>query len=383
MADLTLTLLGGFEATRTTGALLSLPTKKAQALLVYCALRPGRAQQREHLATLLWAETAQAQARNSLRQTLFVLRTALRGKLSTALRIEASTVATDPAVVEADVLRFEGLVAERSPQALEQAAALYRGDLLEGFVVDSEPFEQWLFQERERLRDMATEVLARLLRHQTGEGRTEAAIQTARRLLSLDPLQEAVHRVVMRLHAQAGRRQAAVRQYETCLRVLRRELGLEPETDTQRLYEQIVGMDRAASRANGDAGRPPTRLLEDDALPTATSQDRHRWTLEARQERELARQLRARTRQLVLDNAREVAISRRLLADSAGLPDVMPGREGESSSSSWSGATPAPGAEISAPVGPSSVRPRPLLSVGRGVQEPVAQLALDDHLPEP
>ena len=58
---------------------MSLPTKKAQALLRYCALQPGQAHQREKLAALLWGDSEEANARNSLRQTLFVLRSALRG----------------------------------------------------------------------------------------------------------------------------------------------------------------------------------------------------------------------------------------------------------------------------------------------------------------
>jgi len=239
MAHLTLRLFGGFEAGLPSGAPIPLPTKKAQALFAYCALRPGQAHQREKLATLLWGDTEECNARNSLRQTLFVLRTALRGNLSRTLRIAGDTVATEPQTIDVDVLAFERLAAERTPQALEQAAALYRGDLLEGFIVDEELFEQWLIEERERLRELAIEVLARLLRSQDAPGTTEAAVQTARRLLVLDPLQEAVHRLLMRLHAQAGRRESAMRQYEVCVGLLRRELRLEPEPETRQLHEAI------------------------------------------------------------------------------------------------------------------------------------------------
>ena len=75
---------------------------------------------------------------------------------------------------------------------------------------------------------------------------TEAAVRTARRLLALDPLQEAVHRLLMRLHAQAGRREAAIRQYEVCVGMLRRELRLEPEPETRQLYEKIQNGQRPA-----------------------------------------------------------------------------------------------------------------------------------------
>ena len=115
-------------------------------------------------------------------------------------------------------------------QALQQAADLYRGDLLEGLGVTETPFEEWLVAERERLRELALEALARLLAHQTRSEEPAAAVATALRLLALDPLQEAVHRALMRLYARHGRRDAALRQYQSCVDTLRRELGVEPDS---------------------------------------------------------------------------------------------------------------------------------------------------------
>lgn len=94
--------------------------------------------------------------------------------------------------------------------------------------------------ERERLRELALEVLAKLLAHQATSGATEHAIQTAIRLLAIDPLEEAVHRALMRLYARQGRRAAALRQYQVCVGVLQRELGAEPETATKQLYRQLL-----------------------------------------------------------------------------------------------------------------------------------------------
>ena len=72
--------------------------------------------------------------------------------------------------------------------------ALYQGDLLEGFRLTEEPFEDWLRVERARLRERAVDVLTRLLALQSTAGETERAVQTAARLLALDPVQESVHR---------------------------------------------------------------------------------------------------------------------------------------------------------------------------------------------
>src|SRR5262249_53710270 len=53
-------------------------------------------------------------------------------------------------------------------------------------------------------------------------------------------LQEPVHRTLMRLYAQLGRRGAALHQYQLCVGVLQRELGIEPEDETKRLYQEIL-----------------------------------------------------------------------------------------------------------------------------------------------
>src|SRR5262245_12346977 len=208
MARLTLTLLGGFRARLDPGAALALPTRKAQALLAYLALPAGKAHPRDKLASLFWGSTAETTARTSLRHALYALRKCLREADGQPLRVDSETVACDPAAVTVDVGEFERRASEATPAALAEAAALYQGDLLEGLTVQEPPFEDWLLAQRERLHEMALVALNRLLAHQCAAGPTEAAVQVALRLLALDPLQEPVHRALMRLYVETGRRGA-------------------------------------------------------------------------------------------------------------------------------------------------------------------------------
>src|SRR5215471_10868304 len=238
MARLDLTLLGGFLA-RIEGEPLTLPTKKTQALLAYLALPVGHAHQRDKLAGLLWGGTPDAFARNSFRQALFVLRKALASS-GDVLRIEGDTVTFDGDGIEVDTRAFERAVADGTPTALEKAATLYQGDLLAGLAVAEAPFEEWLLAERERFRELALEGLAKLLVHQRNAGSLEEAIRTALRITAVDPLQESVHRTLMRLYVQSGRRGAALRQYQMCVGLLLRELGIEPESETRQLYRDIL-----------------------------------------------------------------------------------------------------------------------------------------------
>jgi DNA-binding SARP family transcriptional activator len=239
MAQVQLALLGGFQARCGESPPLILSARKAHALLTYLALPPGQAHPRSQLAALLWGELPEAEARASLRQALFTLRKALPVGLPPVLLVDRTTVALEPKAVEVDVARFERLVAEGTPAALVEAAGLYRGDLLAGLVLKEAPgFEEWLLGERERLRELAQEGLAKLLAHQRRVGAIDAAVQTGLKLLTLDPLQEPVHRTLMRLYAELGRRGAALRQYQHCLGVMQRELGLEPEAETKGLLRR-------------------------------------------------------------------------------------------------------------------------------------------------
>src|SRR5262249_46085093 len=107
-------------------------------------------------------------------------------------------------------------------------------------AVDEPSFEEWLRTERERLRELVGESLARLLKHQMKEGSVDQAVQTAVRLLGLDPAEESVHQTLMPLYAQQGRRGAGLRQYQVCVDVLQRELGAEPTAATKQLYRELL-----------------------------------------------------------------------------------------------------------------------------------------------
>ena len=260
MALLEIALFGGFKTTLPSGAVLSLPTKKAQALLAYLAVSPGQAHPRDKLATLLWSDMPKPQARASLRQAIFAIRKALHP--DNPLEHEGGTLTLGRGAVEVDVERFERLAGEGTREALERAAGLYRGALLEGFVLREAPFEAWLVAERLRLQELGIGALTKLLALQRGSADLEAAVQTAHRLLAIDPPQESVHRVLMRLLVQLGRRGAALRQYQACVDTLTRDLGVEPDHQTKALYQEIL------------ASRPSSPL--DEEIPRSAVSSRRR-----------------------------------------------------------------------------------------------------------
>ena len=249
MVRLGLRLLGGFLL-QAEARPRPLPARKAQALLAYLAVRAGRAHARDTLTGLLWGDVRERQARQSLRQAMVRLRRALAGR-PRALVVQGDTVMLDARALDCDVAAFERSIRRGTPEALEQAMALYRGPLLDGVHVAAPAYEEWLQSERARLGELALEALRRLVEHHQQRGRLEAATLAATRALALDPLQEDMHRALMRLHVRQGRRPAALRQYQTCVAVLQKELGVEPEAATKRLYLEILQTAAAPARRTG------------------------------------------------------------------------------------------------------------------------------------
>ncbi len=268
MMGLNLSFLGGFEACLASGPPLTFGTKKSKALLAYLALRPGMACTRDNLAALLWGDTADQQARNSLRQNLSLLRKSLSASDVQSVVSAGDTVSLSADGLTVDVAEFERLAAQDTPEALEQAATLYRGDLLEGFALSEAAFEEWLAVERGRLREVAQAALAKLLEHYSTAGPNERAVRVAVRLLALDPLQEPVHRTLMRLYVRQGRRGTALRHYQVMCETLRRDLGIGPEPETERLYREISRQGQRQFRStDGTDGTPPSAKPSIAVLP--------------------------------------------------------------------------------------------------------------------
>lgn len=235
VVPLQITLLNGFHVAAASGKTIEIAAKKTRALLAYLALPVGRQHTRDELADLLWSDREDKQARASLRQALGDLRRDFDAVAISPLTFDHDKVAVDAAMVEVDVATLERCAASEGLDDLRRAATVYAGDLFHGFDVPDPSYAEWLRGERERLRGLAIHVLGRLLERESGQ----AAISAGRRLLELDPLSEETHRTLMRRYAEAGEIGAALKQYEKCRDVMRRELTAAPSPETEALHRMI------------------------------------------------------------------------------------------------------------------------------------------------
>ncbi|HEX7812570.1 MAG TPA: BTAD domain-containing putative transcriptional regulator [Burkholderiales bacterium] len=271
MAQLRLRLLGGFELHAASGEPVSLPPKKARALLAYLALTADRPQSRDRLATLLWEDADEAQARTSLRQALTAIRKSLADVGADVLSAGTETVRLDTSTMEIDALEFVGHAQSADPGHRELAAGLYRGHLLDGMDVRAPAFEDWLRAERERLRNLVADALAALIDQNLKTDNHGQALAAATQLLALDPLREDVHREAMHIFVAQGRHAAALEQYRRCREILRLELGVPPEPETERLYREILQYRHTAAASTEEPDTAPERLAE--SQPAARAAD--------------------------------------------------------------------------------------------------------------
>jgi DNA-binding SARP family transcriptional activator len=269
MAVLHLELLGDFRLRTETGSLVTISARKSQAMLAYLAVKPSQLVSRDKMAGLLWSSTAPEQARQSLRQTLSTLRRELAAVSSKKILVEEGDfLSLDANAVHCDVVEFETLVATGTPEALDPATRLYGGDFLDGFQIDEEKFDQWVLAERDRLHRMALRAHASLVEQLARSGSLDEAIAIAQQALRVDPLQESMHRTLMKLYQQSGDLLNALQQYDICAKILRRELDVEPDAETRGLQQEIVDQ-RKKRNVPQPAERDPRKnvlIVEDNVL---------------------------------------------------------------------------------------------------------------------
>ncbi len=268
MADVAVQLkirLLGTPEVRIAGTPLILHHLKAQALLYYLAAT-GALHTRDHLATLLWSESPESNARHSLRSSLYHIRQALHAKGANETLVgDGDLVYLRLEHDACDIALFRRLLAESSEKAIAEAASLYRGPLLQDFTLTDAPlFEEWARFEASVLRQAYLGALQRLATWAEQRQSYSEAITYVQRMVQLDSLSEDSQQRLIRLYMYTGAVGQALRQYQQFEMELRQELGLTPSSETRALVSTALESRRNAA--------PQSRARAHEHMPTSTSQ---------------------------------------------------------------------------------------------------------------
>ena len=235
---------------------ITVDRRKTLALLAYLAVDRG-GHTREFLSALLWPEYDQSKAFTNLRHTLWETQQLIGEGWMVSGRDTIGFIAdvdhpTPPAgatrAIWLDVAHFESIITKSHVQndislripLLTDSVKLYRNHFLTGFSLKDAPvFNEWASAKSEDLRRQFANTLTMLSNDHCSLGQSETAIPYAQRLITLDPLNETSHRQLMQVYIQAGQNSAALKQYQICEQILRKELGIDPQPETRALYKQI------------------------------------------------------------------------------------------------------------------------------------------------
>ncbi|MDE2431135.1 MAG: hypothetical protein KGM99_20630, partial [Burkholderiales bacterium] len=250
-------LLGSFEIKKISAlsetSTVALAYDKGRALLTYLACHPGVEQNRGKLAELLWPDFSRDAALTNLRMVLHDLRAKLNPDPHAApcLFIDRSSIQFNPVYANrVDVHLFSSAFplnphnAEKNLTTdhvqLEKLVAAYRGNFMESFSVQGcDAFEEWLQVKRETFLRRTLSALERLANKYQAIAQFDKALEYAHRFCELEPWNEDGHRRVMRLYSANGQPSTALSHFDSCVRMLKSELGVTPSPQTQLLAEQI------------------------------------------------------------------------------------------------------------------------------------------------
>jgi DNA-binding SARP family transcriptional activator/tetratricopeptide (TPR) repeat protein/TolB-like protein len=271
-----LRLLGHFELVLGDSTITAIPSKKAKALLIVLAAAPRFTVTRARLASLLWGDSSEEQARQSLRQLLSNFRRASTLQSSLITISSEDAIGLDPKLVTIDRDSLVEVPVDASTTELLRVADLYRGEFAFGAEINEPAFDEWLQSERERIRELAIAVFDRLVRDLVRQGKHDEAYLRATALLAIDPMREETQRLVIAQEAIVSGRASAMKRYEGFRILLRDELGVRPEPATLQLLDKLRELSPSKLVGRG-ADNPPgstaTRMYVEPAAAVAAANE--------------------------------------------------------------------------------------------------------------
>lgn len=209
---------------------------KRIALLAYVALTGSQGYiSRERIMSVLWPESDEARARQSLRNGLYKIRQALGDEVF--LSQGNSDVRLNPDLLTVDVIALKAALDDENWKV---TVDLYKGPFLSGFHVDDcAEFEAWSSQARTSLQRDALRAFPKAAASLAQNGDLESAQELLARAQVIAPTDEEIFRQRVLLLARQGNRAAALAVGQEWVQTLHATLGIAPSESTRRLITEL------------------------------------------------------------------------------------------------------------------------------------------------
>lgn len=222
---------------------------KAVQLFQFLVSRRRRRLTREQIVEALWPDSDPEAAERDFKVALNGVQRVLEPeraaraeprflrRFGPAYGLDADAIWIDAALLEAELAAGHAALPgdpETAAVHLRRATALYRGEFL-----PERRYEDWASAEAERLETLALGAMTTLAGLVVETNPLEA-LDLSQRVLAIDPIWEEAWRIQMRAHLAAGNRALALRAWERCVELMRREIGLDPLPATRAVHAAIL-----------------------------------------------------------------------------------------------------------------------------------------------
>ncbi len=223
-------LFGGLRVERD-GKEWETPPYRCHDVLVYLLLNATQSIRRDKLVGDMFPDLWPERARARLSDHLWLIKSSLPGFIVETNPDEINVETTN---IWVDHQEFTDLPAKTDKKSLSRAIELYTGDLVPGLYSD------WILLPRERYRNQYLKSLRSLAQLHYEDQQYLQASEILEQLVEEEPFDESAVRQLMRAHVQLGRRGLAISVYESYRLLCTEQLHVQPETETQILFETIL-----------------------------------------------------------------------------------------------------------------------------------------------
>jgi DNA-binding SARP family transcriptional activator len=242
---------------------------KWRSLLACLLVRPGQLVSTESLIFELWGDNPPSTANNMVSIYVHRLRKEVIGDndgQTLVHRAPGYLLRVAPGDLDSQV--FESLIAkgrsalaggepDRAAELLAEALGLWRGPLLADV-----PPSPLLAAHADRAAERWLDATELRVEADLACGRAAQVVAELRGLVAEHPLRERLWALLLRALEEAGRRAEAFEAYAQARQVISDELGVEPGSELQRLYSELLAADASAaavSRSSSSARTTPRR----------------------------------------------------------------------------------------------------------------------------
>jgi DNA-binding SARP family transcriptional activator/predicted Ser/Thr protein kinase len=229
----------------------------AALAFAYFVCERGRPIPGGDLAGIFWPDTPPADSETVIRATTQKLRRALaRQALGFNLRVSGrelyeldapSDTWVDIEAAAAAIHDAEGELRAGRPAGAFGPSAVAHHIARRPFLVGEGG--RWVDAQRERLRGILVRALECRGEVFLWNREILLAIEAAKEAIALEPFRETAHQLLIRGHAALGNAADAQRAYYHCREILAARLGIEPSSQTDRVYQTALGGGSAGATA--------------------------------------------------------------------------------------------------------------------------------------